>query len=367
MRYIKERKNHFIIFAVLPAFICIAFLLWGTFQKDSVNLSSVSANTFRQTAATESKSRIVAEIRQLSREVAAKEEQMGQAGPEGYKVYSPRESAELFGLYQGIATRLDYLNHGWVTEEPVQWEGYTFDTGNNVPFTTTGVQQAIASLAPAKLPPVFLKKLRIFLLPYSIPEVSGLGGAGYLMLSARPVGLDLIDNQLTVTLYHEIGHHVHMQFMPENTAEGRGLWLEYLKILGGTWHGPGKVNTAAWSNSSEENFAEDFRMLFGNDQPYFGDMALGDPRVHPREATALKTFIKNLGRERIDPAYQSPWIPQDNWFFWQYQTELIAGLWMILVIGFGIAYHHCQQSRRELQESRPVGYGNYGLKQERTF
>lgn len=358
MPYINQRTNNFIIYAVLPAFFGISFLLWGTFQKDSANLSSVSADTFRQTAASESKSRIVAEIRQLTSEVAAKEEQMGQSGPGGYKVYSPRESAELFGLYQGISIRLDYLNHGRVTEEPDQWEGYTFDTGNNVPFTTTEVQQAIASLAPAQLPPVFLKNLRIFLLPYSIPEVSGLGGAGYLMLSASPAGLDLIDNQLTVTLYHEIGHHVHMQFMPENTTEGRKLWREYLAIRGGTWHGPGKVNTAAWSNSSEENFAEDFRMLFGKDQPYFGDMALGDPRVHPREAAALRTFIKNLGRKRMEPVYQSPWIPQGNRFFWEFQTELLAGLWIILTIGYGIVYRHYQQGRKDRQDSKPMVYEN---------
>lgn len=358
MLYINERKNHFIIAALFAAFICIFLLYQGVFQNRSRIYPPVSGDAFQRTAAATSKARIVEEIRQLTREVADKEERLGQSGPGGYKVYSPRESGELFSLYQAITERLDYLNHGRFTIESAQWDGYAFDTGDNVPFTTTAVQQAIAALDPANLPPVFLKQLRIFILPYSIPEVSGLGGAGYLMLSASPAGVDLIDNQLTVTLYHEIGHHVHMQFMPENTAKGRELWREYLAIQGGTWHEPGQVNTAAWSSSSEENFAEDFRMLFGKDQPYFGDMSLGDPRVHPLQASTLRTFIKNLGRERFNQAYQSPWVPTGSVVFWQLQTGVIVGLWFVLAAGYGILYRHYQPRRLQWKESKPLVYKN---------
>ncbi|HBF36021.1 MAG TPA: hypothetical protein DDW50_01730, partial [Firmicutes bacterium] len=166
--------------------------------------------------------------------------------------------------------------------------------------------------------------------PYAIPNVSGLGGPGYILLSAQNRKDVLIDNQLQVTVYHEIGHHVNFTFMPKENSRGAKFWKKFLQIRGGHWRGPGAVNTKAWGSSSEETFAEDFRMLFGKNQPYFGDLALGDPRFNSSKAIAERKFLINLQNEKPKIAYQSPWIAEEGLRFWQNQGPVLMGSWLLL-------------------------------------
>jgi hypothetical protein len=188
-------------------------------------------------------------------------------------------------------------------------------------------------LAHNEVPRQFVANLQIYLLPYVIPGVSGLGGNGYILLSAQAIADSLIDNQLSVTLYHEIGHHINFSYMAKNTVQGIKLWSNYLQIKGGTWHDPGKVNTKAWGESSEETFAEDFRMLFGKDQPYFGDLTMGDPRNDSLKAKSEKRFMVNLVKKKANHNYSSPWIPEEGLWFWQIQGQLLISIWVILGVG----------------------------------
>jgi hypothetical protein len=281
--------------------------------------------------AMKSKAQLVIELNRTIARIRVLENTLGKTGPQGYKVYAPRETGQLLKGYRELTLLVHYLNRGvWKTDYLNQWEGYPLVSGANKPYDYNQVFKSMNDLIAEKVPSKFIAHLKIYLLPDVIPDVSGLGGSGYILLSAQDLKADLIGNQLPVTLYHEIGHHVNFTFMAKDNARGEKLWAQFLRIRGGTWHGPGNVNTKAWGESSEETFAEDFRMLFGKDQPYFGDLALGDPRFDPYNATKEKQFIRALAAEKDRTGYRSPWIPEEGLLFWQNQGPLLIGGWLLL-------------------------------------
>ncbi len=283
-------------------------------------------------AAVTSKAKIVAQLNHLVKEIKQAEQTDGESGPAGIKIYNQQTTTVLFEKYQSIRAKLDYLNSGQTVNAAADWAGYSFN-GAAPNFTTTQVQQALAEFVPG-LPSKFFNDLHLFLLPEAIPDVGGLGGPGYVLLSGQTDPQYLTDAALRITLYHEIGHHVHLSYMPTMPVLPAlsAQWDAYLKLRGGSWHGAGTVNTQAWSNSSEETFAEDFRMLFGKDQPFLGDIRLGDPRTQPRQAQAVKQFILQLATKKPAVGYRSPWLPEEL-AFWQLQPQFIAGLWLLLGLG----------------------------------
>ncbi len=292
-----------------------------------------------------SKFQLVFLMNQYVKQIHDLERNFGKTGRQGYKIYTSTESQQLYEYYQSLASLLDYLNHGNADSAKNQWEGYQFSKDANTPYRQEQVIRVLAELNHNKVPKAFLKGLSIYILPYTIPGVSGLGGPGYILLSAQNIHETLIDNQLSVTLYHEIGHHVNFTFMPKDNHQGDALWAEFLKIRGGTWHGPGDVNTGVWGISSEETFAEDFRMLFGNNQPYFGDLALGDPRIDSRKTAREKIFLINLKNEKIKNGYRSPWIVEEGLFFWQNQNLVLFVGWSLL--GLSILFIRKYRNPRE--------------------
>ena len=285
-------------------------------------------------AAVTSRAKAVNQLNQLVKEVKQAEQHFGEAGPAGIRIYNQQETAVLLEKYQLIRTKLDYLKGGQTVNAAADWAGYTLN-GAAPNFTTAQVKKALAEFVPG-LPSQFFSNLHIFLLPEAIPDVGGLGGPGYTLLSGETDRQYLTDEALRITLYHEIGHHVHLSYMPTTPVIPAlsEQWNTYLKLRGGSWHDSGAVNTEGWSNSSEETFAEDFRMLFGKDQPFLGDIRLGDPRNEPQQAQAEKQFIQQLATKKPAVGYRSPWLPEEI-AFWQMQPLLIAGLW--LVLGSGLA------------------------------
>jgi hypothetical protein len=279
-----------------------------------------------------SKAAIQKQVLFLANEIASSEQNLGYTGIQGYKLYSAKETAKLLEMDQALGLRLHYLEQGNCNFNLRQWNGYFFNKIKSQPYDITQVNPLLSELAK-KIPGSLLKQLKIFILPYPIKDIAGLGGSGYDLISAYPASetLSQANDDLKVTLIHEIGHHIHLSFMPENTIRGKELWNQYLKICGGKWHGPGAVNTKAWSNSSEETFAEYFRMLFGGkNQPFFGDITLGDPRINPHKADRLIQFVKNLAGEQSIIRYSSPWLPDTGLYFWESQNWLILILWLFL-------------------------------------
>ena len=292
------------------------------------NLTALENRAFKTTAP--SRAAVAGQVQRLAAQVRRSETQLAEPGPAGVKIYGPQATGRLLGEYQTLAAKLAYLKSGVRQAAVAGWDNYRFD-GNGGSFDPADVRQALQEIAP-ELPQQFLKGFRIFLLPKVIPQVAGLGGPGYTLLGGQSDPADLTGDMLRVTLYHELGHSVHMSYMDRGQLAGVRRWDAYLKLRGGVWHGPGAVNTADWSSSSEETFAEDFRMLFGKDQPFFGDIRLGDPRRNPERAAAEKRFVVDLVRGGPEKSYESPWLPKDL-TFWRLQPALIAGLWAMLGAG----------------------------------
>lgn len=282
---------------------------------------------------TRSKAEIVNELKTIKEKIRRLEEVNGQTGAAGYKVYSPEETGNLLNYYKALRTGLEYLGHG-NTVAIKDWEGYPLEEKGKVPYGAEEAFQILTELEQNNIPPEFLSDYRVYLLPAGIPEISGLGGAGFAIISAPDIKDNSIE-QLSVTLLHELGHHLHSRFMPVLTGKINRLWDVYHEIRGGEWQGPGSVNTTAWSNSSEETFAEDFRMLFGKNQPFYGDISLGDFRVNPEVVTKLKKFILNLKTEEVVEESESPWIPEGLQFWLAGQIYIIIG-WLAIAVGMAI-------------------------------
>lgn len=280
--------------------------------------------------AIKSKAEIINELTAIKEDIGRLEKRTGKTGTAGVKVYSADETVALLDSYKALRRGLDYLNHGSI-KNINDWEGYRLLGVSHNSFGKKETFQVLNELKEANLPSGFLADFRVYLLPFRIPEISGLGGAGFALISAPEISEKSIE-QLRITLLHELGHHIHSQFMPTPLGRPSPLWDKYLVIRGGEWHGAGGVNTTAWNNSSEETFAEDFRLLFGKDQFYYGDIALGDPRVNPKTTAELKQFILELDNIKITRSAKSPWIP-DGLEFWIYCPYFILFGWIFILAG----------------------------------
>lgn len=321
--------------------LCVASM------AENHNKNVTGLTNFQKRATTFSKAEIIKQINRLTAEAARIEKNEGITGAGGFIVYPSLTTSKLLALYHALDLRLTYLNTGKMPSNREQWDGFVLTGTQTQSFTPAQVMKVMAELKTNGMPDNFLNGFRVFLLPHSIPNISGLGGAGFVLISTSD-SFETDSNmeaELAVTLAHETGHHIHMSFMPKGTFAGEKYWRQYLALRGGVWHGPGKVNTVDWSNSSEETFAEDFRMLFGNGQPYFGDLASGDPRTDPEQAADVKRFMIQLAQQKPKVAYHSPWIPLGmNLTFWKKQDILIPLMWACLgVTGFIINRHDIQK------------------------
>jgi hypothetical protein len=274
----------------------------------------------------------------------------GQPQAAGYTIYPASTTRELWELYKQAESRLEILNNGRISKN-TELGGYLISGEPvNTIYDGAQVRRAMDDIQ-SKIPEQFLKNYRIFLAPFTLSGVSGQGGVGFGIIYALPESFKATEDDLRVTLYHELGHHIHLSYMPAQTTRGKNLWEEYFNFRGGSWHGDGKVNTTDWSKSSEETFAEDFRMIFGNDQPYFGDMALGDPRVRPGTVKTFQKFVKGLALKPTSGTYRSPWIPEGRWF-WMNQEWFIGVLWLTLLL-FGSAGRFHLRLRTPVIKSSP--------------
>ncbi|HPO96741.1 MAG TPA: hypothetical protein PLZ08_02145 [Bacillota bacterium] len=278
-----------------------------------------------------SRHQIVKSLQETASELKRLEATMGFNTIAGIKVYSETESQRLWSKYLTVQEQLQILKSGKLIAPQHELKGYLLDDSNEgVKFEPAQVQSILAKLLP-ELPKQTLRNYRIFLMPYQASGVSGVGGTGFSIIFALPSFVEPDVKDLEVTLLHEIGHHIHMTYMPETTKKGRLLWEQYHQIRGGSWQGPGKANSEAWNQSSEETFAEDFRMLFGAEQPFYNDIVLGDPRQNPEIAAQLKDFIWGLLQTNQVGSYRSPWIDQAV-NVWLLQSQIITMLWLILLV-----------------------------------
>lgn len=295
-----------------------------------------------------SKAEIVNELKTIKMRIEHFENTNGISGTNGFKVYSAEETGKLIKYYQDLRTGLEYLNGGNVFAIK-DWEGYVLEDRGRTAYNSKEAIQILTELDGEKLPAPFLADFRVYLLPSGTPEISGLGGAGFAIISAPNIKEKSIE-QLRVTLLHELGHHLHSSFMPSINGQPNPLWEAYHEIRGGEWRGPGNVNTFEWSSSSEETFAEDFRMLFGKDQWYYGDIDLGDPREQPGVAAELKQFMIGLKEEEVSQLSKSPWIPE-GLGFWLNCPKYIKIGWAALLMGMFMVLTNDKAKKAQVKTS----------------
>jgi len=337
--------------------IILLILMIGVVIGALYRFSGATGKTVRDSSGKEtayqSKAAMVDEINRQLVKIRRIEQDSGETVM-GCRVYSPSETAALLNLYQAVKWRLDLLNRGKAASRSDTWNDYQLERGTNlVAYQPQAVEPVLTALK-GRVPEQVLAGYHIYLSPDAVSGVSGSGGAGYSIIYALPEQYQPDEDSLRVTLYHELGHHLHFSYIPESINGGGALWREYHQIRGGSWTGAGQANTAAWGKSSEETFAEDFRILFGDNQPYFNDLALGDPRAKPEKAARLRSFmLKLMGGAKVK-TYVSPWIPKEGLSFWLRQAEFIELQWLLLAVLLGGA------SRLTDRRSGSYKHGNEG-------
>ncbi|HEX2952659.1 MAG TPA: hypothetical protein VHR47_01585 [Bacillota bacterium] len=219
----------------------------------------------------------------------------------GFMVYNPIKTGRIHLLAAAIAARKnpgkkysydELLGHHLTDEEPDQYPD---------------PQRVIRLLKAIPMPKRAFEGFKVYLLPYSMGDANGYGGNGYAFLAAAPAGEALIANQIEVTLAHELGHHLHFRFMNRSTVSGRKLWATYLKIRDIPWKNGGEAGSKAWTFSSEEVFAEDFRVWEGEKavgSGYFGDLAYPNPTN--TEGEKLREFFRSLPANPMTKE-ENPW------------------------------------------------------------
>ena len=152
------------------------------------------------------------------------------------------------------------------------------------PFTTTGVDQALASVTHPKLP----VDARIYLLPYPRRGVLVSSTSGNEMFLSPHV-LEIEPDVAAYIVAHELGHVLHNRYMPA----GSRRWEDYRRLRGitdaSTYH-----ETAMHSNRPREIFAEDFRVLFGGRAAYFDGNIENTNIAEPEFVAGLSAFFLRL-------------------------------------------------------------------------
>ncbi|MGE5585298.1 MAG: hypothetical protein ACM309_07185 [Bacillota bacterium] len=232
----------------------------------------------------------------------------------GFSVYDTKATGWLHVLSVALRTREDLLAAlrsplvGWVTaaretavrEAAVREADALYRLNDGTPLYEADpsrlpqVDEVVSTLRSMDLPRAAFEGYRVYLLPFSMGDVSGLGASGYTLVGAAASGREVIANQVPVTVAHEFGHHIQLGAMGGTYRDNPAGWRRYMGLRGiPEWTVDGKVNTRAWAKSPEETFAEDVRVLFGppaaSQEPY--GTAYPDPRNDPDLAAGLREFI----------------------------------------------------------------------------
>jgi hypothetical protein len=212
----------------------------------------------------------------------------------GYSIYSPEASAEIMMLARKKQLRLSALGFGEPLDStndrhlPEAW-GISLNEADPEGIPEVGDVAAIIDGMP--LPSGSLEGLKIFILPVSLKNTSGLSWPGVMVLGSRPKDSDSIDTQLDFTVAHEVGHILHYKLLGK---PGSSMWQEYMKIRRiHVWKDGGAALTQQWEDSVEETFAEDVRVLIGSKrssaEPHLTDY--GDPRKDKKLSEKIRKFI----------------------------------------------------------------------------
>ena len=154
------------------------------------------------------------------------------------------------------------------------------------PFTQSLVDHALRAVTH----PDLHMDATIYLLPYPRRGVLASSTAGSEMFLSPHV-LDIESAVACYIITHELGHVFHNRFMPSGSAR----WRDY-RALRGISDETRFNELAAHANRPHEIFAEDFRVLFGGSEAYFGGHVENTEIAEPGSIAGLPAFYERVAR-----------------------------------------------------------------------
>jgi hypothetical protein len=261
----------------------------------------------------EDRRRLQAEFDVIEREIRELDASPDYIHPDrGFRIYGPATTARLQALGLAAEARHELLN-GRGREALRGKEGLLTMAGYHLyptrPSRFARVQEASRALSQVSLPDAAFRGYRVYLLPYSMGAVGGAGGPGFSLIGAAPIAVQLVSEQVSSTLTHEFGHNLSLSRMGGTFRDDPVRWSRYMKLRGiSSWRASGDVNTDNWSNSTEETFAEDVRVLLGGpgarSLPF--DTAYRDPRTSARTEREITAFLRELAAARVKKINTQP-------------------------------------------------------------
>lgn len=244
--------------------------------------------------------RLKGELRFLEQEINRLQGHPSYSDPElGFHVYDTGATGWLHVLYKAAGIRRNLLASHFDPSVVEKANINELPDGTLLCEAALGkvpkVEEVVEALEGMPLPPGVFRDYRVYILPFSMGGISGLGSKGYMLLGTPPLDCKVIENQTAFTVAHEIGHHIHMTFLGATYEENPNGWDEYMRIRGiSKWTADGDVNSGDWFESTEETFAEDVRVLFGTRQAasWPHGTVYKDPRRDPVVAEKLREFIR---------------------------------------------------------------------------
>jgi len=164
---------------------------------------------------------------------------------------------------------------------------YNKGDGRFHPFSPGLVDHVLGNIRHPHMP----LHVTVYALPYprcGIPTSSTTGNEMFL----SPQVLDIQPDVASYVIAHELGHVFHNRFMPSGSAR----WQEYRALRGITDE---RVYCDGGPHASRprEIFAEDFRVLFGGSEAYFGGSVENTGIAQPGTVAGLEGFFLRVTRE----------------------------------------------------------------------
>ncbi len=303
----------------------------GWFERDVEHLGALARRTCDRDGGDAASREARCEIARLRVLIAQLDENPSFHDPElGFSVYDTRTTGWLHVLSAALRAR-EALVAMRTCRATIPGKDALYRLNDGTPLYEANparlprVDEVVDTLRAMDLPRGAFEGYRVYLLPFSMGDVSGLGADGYTLVGAVAAGRKVIANQVPVTVAHELGHHIQLATMGATYRDNPEAWDRYMRLRGiPRWTSDGKVNTSAWATSPEEAFAEDVRVLFGRAaaarEPY--GTAYNDPRSDPALAAAVREFIvgqaRRAGGARSGQARSAsvvaggPWLPESG-------------------------------------------------------
>lgn len=308
------------------------FAAW--YESDAKHLAELARRVSMQDR--QSISEVETEIASIREKIAWLEANPSYSDLElGFSVYDTRTTGWLHVLSVAARVREELLMTR--SEDAVPDANALYHLGDRTPLYEAAqdrlpeVAEVVDTLRGMDLPRAAFAEYRVYLLPFSMGDTSGLGARDYMLIGAPAEGRKVIENLIPVTVAHEFGHHIQLVSLGASYWDNPLAWQRYMNVRGiPRWSPHGEVNTAAWAASPEETFAEDVRVLFGPDraasEPH--GTRYGDPRTDPALAREIRKLVRaHAGaiREEAVAARESPWTSK-SWPAQAAWANLVAGI-----------------------------------------